>query len=394
MSKKNEREAITWGAPIVDDSFRMEDSEGRAIFDIPCNLIQKVQSTKTDVIIEMKADEDSEQVMLSEIKIAVPTTCKLEASLTGKSKPDTIAQLLKKNMGDMSKTHGSHVVSFEDVSLVAPRGTFTIKVYTQGIELTKTSAGGSAEWFINKKSISTIFLLDDMKSGIDKSKWLCVTLKTPIKQGTTAFNCIVIELDGLKPKSWDLKLTEELKNAKGASGKSLVSETMEDVSAKVIPQVIQAATGVTILVSSKKFAPLACTSTSGREGFLYTIPNCWLFVPQPASLIRFSNIKKVEFEGVIEKANFVFMNVIPKEGQKVKFSFANAIVDTPEGPQVRTDMMAAFAREKGIEVTGDVAAKRDEVDSYDSDYSEEASDNEKRRRSKKDKKEKRAKHDD
>eukprot|EP01060_Flectonema_neradi_P022067 TRINITY_DN3026_c2_g1_i2.p1 TRINITY_DN3026_c2_g1~~TRINITY_DN3026_c2_g1_i2.p1 ORF type:complete len:390 (+),score=72.25 TRINITY_DN3026_c2_g1_i2:88-1257(+) len=387
MSKKNERDAITWGAPVIDDSFRLEDGEGRAILDLPCNMIQKVQSTKTDVIIDMKCDEESEHPLLSEIKFAVPTTCKLETKLTGKSKPDTVVQMIKKNMGD-SQNHGKLVVEFEDVEVVAPRGTFKLKVFTQGIELLKTSTGGSAEWFLSKKSISTIFLLDDVKSGIEKSKWLCIALKTPIKQGSTNFNCIVLELDGQRPGSWDLELTPELKDVKGASGKNLVSETMEDVPAKVIPQVIQAATGVTILVASKKFEPLACTSSSGREGYLYTIPNCWLFVPQPASLIRFSNIKKVEFEGVLEKANFVFINIIPKDGQKVKYSYANVIVDTPSGPQSQTDMLAEFAREKGIQVSGDVPEKKDDSDSFDSDYSDEQPEKRKKK-SQKDKRRKR-----
>ena len=295
-----------WGSAKFEGNILRFEVENQPDFEIPLSSVSNCTPGKNEVAIALHQYDDA-PISLMEMRFHVPDP--------DNSSVDMFCEKVM-SRADVIRTTGDAIATFQEVSLVQPRGRYDIKLFSTFLQL----HGKSFDYKIAYSTILRLFLLPHK----DRHVFFVVALDPPIKQGQTRYHFLVCNFDkDQELTNFEVNLPEEDFKSK-YDGK--LSKEMSGPEFEVFSRVFKA------LVSKKLTIPgnfkaavfgsqfLSCSYKAG-VGFLYPLERGFMFVPKPPIYIRFEEIVSVNFarsqQGFVKSFDF---EIDTKGGSSYNFS--------------------------------------------------------------------------
>mmetsp|Transcript_20340 Transcript_20340/g.45211 ORF Transcript_20340/g.45211 Transcript_20340/m.45211 type:complete len:435 (+) Transcript_20340:3-1307(+) len=199
------------------------------------------------------------------------------------------------------------IARFTDITLVLPRGKFEMQLFGTSLRMHGKSASHSVEY----GQVRRAFLLPKPDG---KSVAFVLILNPPLLQGKTEYSQLVMPLETNRPVSI---VTAGDKN-------NDLQAKEEGELAEVLPRVFKSLSGhgavgpTAGIASSNGFHCVNCAHKT-FEGHLYFLEDSLLFVNRPCCVIRYKDIKEVEFQRIDSGRTFDLV-AVTKLGFENQFS--------------------------------------------------------------------------
>lgn len=225
-------------------------------------------------------------------------------------------QIRKKAKIDESM--GELICTIESLSLVVPRGKYTIDLHKVNMRL----HGSTFNYKILYKNIVKAFLLP-MNNDIHYS--IVLGFSKPLRQGNTIYPYIIFQFKKVKKLELEMKATQEILQEVNKNLKPVYSGPAYEVVAKLFKMII----GVNIIIpgsfrTTSGHSSLKC-NVGNQEGYLFMMNKSMIFIKKPVIYIRLGDVARVEFQrvsGGINMRGFDF-EVILRSGISTIFSGAD-----------------------------------------------------------------------
>ncbi|CAA7262281.1 unnamed protein product [Cyclocybe aegerita] len=296
---------------------------------------------------------------LTEIRFYVPgniTKLKGPSSDAGSNKSDNeeeeeinAAQVFHDTIKDRAKigqVHGDLILSFEEVLVLTPRGRYDMDMFPTFLRL----RGKTYDYKILYQSIARLFLLpkDDLHV------LFILGLSTPIRQGQTHYQYLVMQFSREEEITAELNLTEE-----EIAKYDKLKKNYEDPTYEVVSSVFRGLAGKKIIGSGSFQAldghPGLKANLKAVQGDLFMLERYLFFVSKSPLLIDLNDIYQAVFSrvgaGSGAAAGRTFdLKIITKNGPEHTFTSIN------KGEHEATE---AYLRDKRVKVKNEMVPDAD-----------------------------------
>ncbi|PFH51256.1 hypothetical protein AMATHDRAFT_59569 [Amanita thiersii Skay4041] len=318
-----------------DLAFMVSD---KTAFELPLRHVANSNiAGRTEVSLEFTTPSSSKSASkglgdeMVEIRFHVPgthTKLKAGASDAGSQHSDmeeeevSAAQVFHdmiKDKAEISQVTGDLILSFEEVLVLTPRGRYDMDMFPEFLRL----RGKTYDYKIMYSSISRLFLLpkDDLHV------LFILGLNTPIRQGQTRYQYLVMQFSREEEITAELNMSEEdiLKYDR-------LKKNYEDPTFEVVSGVFRALARKKIIgagsFSSRDGHPGIKANLKAIQGDLFMLEKYIFFVSKQPTLIELSEIHQVVFSRVgasmgAAAARTFDLKIVIKGGQEYNFTSIN-----------------------------------------------------------------------
>ena len=182
------------------------------------------------------------------------------------------------------------------MQMLVPRGKYSFNVYNNYLKL----HGKTHDYKILFKDINRAFLLPKPDGA---HMVYIISLKTPLRQGQTTHNYVVIQFKKDREEKLSINLSpEEIKEKYGDDLTQEIEGTLYDVLSRLFKTMIKVSIIVPSGFKSDKGAEAVKCSVRANDGFLYPLNKSFLFIHKPVYYIRHEEIVYLEFNRITECA--------------------------------------------------------------------------------------------
>ncbi|GJE99834.1 structure-specific recognition protein-domain-containing protein [Phanerochaete sordida] len=267
---------------------------------------------------------------LTEIRFYVPGTHTKEArgSDAGSQKSDdeeeeiSAAQAFHdaiKERAEIGQVTGDIILSFEEVLVLTPRGRYDVDMFRDFLRL----RGKTYDYKILYTTIAKLFLLpkDDMHV------LFILGLSTPIRQGQTRYQYLVMQFSRDEESTAELNMPEE-----EVEKYDRLKKTYDEPTFEVVSSVFRALSGRKIIgagqFQSRDGHPAVKANLKAVQGDLFLLEKYIFFVSKTPTLVELSDIHQVVFSrlgagsGAVAARTFD-LKVVTKSGPEFTFTSIN-----------------------------------------------------------------------
>ncbi|KAF8965979.1 structure-specific recognition protein-domain-containing protein [Flammula alnicola] len=295
---------------------------------------------------------------LTEIRFYVPgTLTKLKGSDAGSQKSDneddeeeiSAAQVFHdtiKEKAEIGQVTGDLILSFEEVLVLTPRGRYDMDMFPDFLRL----RGKTYDYKVLYQSIAKLFLLPKD----DQHVLFILGLSTPIRQGQTLYQYLVMQFTREEEITAELNMSEE-----DLAKYDKLKKNYEDPTYEVVSSVFRALAGKKIIGSgsfqSREGHPGFKANLKAIQGDLFMLERYIFFVSKQPLLIELSDIHQVVFSrvgaGSGAAAGRTFdIKIVSKTGPEHTFTSIN---------KEEHEVTEAYLRDKKIRVKNEMVPDAD-----------------------------------
>ncbi|KZT67257.1 SSrecog-domain-containing protein [Daedalea quercina L-15889] len=303
-------------------------------FELPLSQVANSNiAGRTEVSLEFATPSGSKKSKsapdeMAEIRFYVPGTVNRDhGSDAGSQKSDdeeevSAAQAFHdfiKEKAEIGQVAGDIILSFEEVLVLTPRGRYDVDMFPEFLRL----RGKTYDYKIIYASISRLFLLPKD----DQHVLFILGLSTPIRQGQTRYQYLVMQFSREEEITAELNMTEE-----EVAKYDRLKKNYEDPTFEVVSSVFRALSGKKIIGSgsftSHAGHPGIKANLKAVQGDLFLLEKYIFFVSKQPTLIELSDIHQVVFSrlgaGLGATAARTFdLKIVTKSGPEYTFTSIN-----------------------------------------------------------------------
>ncbi|PSS35373.1 hypothetical protein PHLCEN_2v1668 [Hermanssonia centrifuga] len=337
----------------------------KTAFELPLiNVANSNIAGRTEVSLEFAVPADKKSSRhapdeLTEIRFYVPGTHAKEArgSDAGIQKSDqedegegediSAAQAFHdavKDKAEIGQVAGDVILSFEEVLVLTPRGRYDVDMFPEFLRL----RGKTYDYKILYTSISRLFLLPKD----DQHVLFILGLSTPIRQGQTRYQYLVMQFSRDEESTAELNMTEE-----EVAKYDRLKKSYDDPTFEVVSGVFRALSGRKIIGAgsfqsdrSRDGHPGIKANLKAVQGDLFMLEKYIFFVSKQPTLIELSDIHQVVFSrlgaGLGATAARTFdLKIVTKTGPEYTFTSIN---------KEEHEVTEAYLKEKKVKVKNEM----------------------------------------
>ncbi|KAH7885252.1 SSrecog-domain-containing protein [Phlebopus sp. FC_14] len=328
-----------WGVTDIQGQDLAFLVSNKTSFELPLNQVANSNiAGRTEVSLEFapsgpagkKASRNAPDEMV-EIRFYVPGThTRVRGSDAGSQKSDaeedgeevSAAQAFHdaiKDKADIGQVSGDLVLSFEEVLVLTPRGRYDVDMFLEFLRL----RGKTYDYKILYSSISRLFLLPKD----DQHVLFILGLSTPIRQGQTRYQYLVMQFAREEETTAELNMAEE-----EISKYDRLKKNYEDPTFEVVSGVFRALSKKKIIGSgafqSRDGHPGIKANLKAVQGDLFMLEKYIFFVSKQPTLIELSDIHQCVFSRVgasmgANAARTFDLKIVTKSGPEYTFTSIN-----------------------------------------------------------------------
>ncbi|TEB20664.1 SSrecog-domain-containing protein [Coprinellus micaceus] len=355
-----------WNWGVAD--FRGQDLaflvSDRTAFELPLdNVANSNIAGRTEVSLEFANLAGSSKGKLAgdemvEIRFHVPgAASKAKDSDAGSQKSDneneeeeiSAAQAFHETIKDranIGQITGNMILSFEEVLVLTPRGRYDMDMFPEFLRL----RGKTYDYKILFSSINRLFLLPKD----DQHVLFILGLSTPIRQGQTRYQYLVMQFTREEEITAELNMTEE-----DLEKYDKLKKNYEDPTYEVVSSVFRALSRKKIIgagsFQSRDGHPGIKANLKAVQGDLFMLEKYIFFVSKQPTLIEIQDIHQVVFSRVgasmgAAAARTFDLKIIPKNGADLNFSSIN---------KEEHEVTEAYLKDKKVRVKNEMVPDAD-----------------------------------
>ncbi|KZT09245.1 SSrecog-domain-containing protein [Laetiporus sulphureus 93-53] len=246
-----------------------------------------------------------------------------------------------KDKAEIGQVAGDLILSFEEVLVLTPRGRYDVDMFPEFLRL----RGKTYDYKILYNSISRLFLLPKD----DQHVLFILGLSTPIRQGQTRYQYLVMQFSREEEITAELNMSEE-----EVAKYDRLKKNYEDPTFEVVSGVFRALSGRKIIgagsFQSHDGHPGIKANLKAVQGDLFLLEKYIFFVSKQPTLIELSDIHQVVFSrlgaGMGATAARTFdLKIVTKSGPEYTFTSINK--EEHEGTE-------AYLKEKKVKVKNEM----------------------------------------
>ncbi|KAH9841764.1 SSrecog-domain-containing protein [Rhodofomes roseus] len=347
-----------WNWGVTD--FQGEDLaflvSNKASFELPLSEVANSNiAGRTEVSLEFTTPSGSKKSKgapdeMVEIRFYVPGTVNRDrGSDAGSQKSDdeeevSAAQAFHdaiKEKAEIGQVAGDIILSFEEVLVLTPRGRYDVDMFPDFLRL----RGKTYDYKIMYNSISRLFLLPKD----DQHVLFILGLSTPIRQGQTRYQYLVMQFSREEEITAELNMSEE-----EVAQYDRLKKNYEDPTFEVVSGVFRALSKKKIIgagsFTSHAGHPGIKANLKAVQGDLFLLEKYVFFVSKQPTLVELSDIHQVVFSrlgaGLGATAARTFdVKIVTKSGPEYTFTSINK--EEHEGTE-------AYLKEKKVKVKNEM----------------------------------------
>ncbi|KAF7795395.1 hypothetical protein EIP86_006553 [Pleurotus ostreatoroseus] len=331
----------------------------KTAFELPlANVANSNIAGRTEVSLEFAVPADKKASRhgpdeLTEIRFYVPGThTKDRGSDAGSQKSDdedegeeiSAAQAFHdavKEKAEIGQVAGDVILSFEEVLVLTPRGRYDVDMFPEFLRL----RGKTYDYKILYTSISRLFLLPKD----DQHVLFILGLSTPIRQGQTRYQYLVMQFSRDEESTAELNMTEE-----EVAKYDRLKKSYDDPTFEVVSSVFRALSGRKIIgagnFQSRDGHPGIKANLKAVQGDLFMLEKYIFFVSKQPTLVELSDIHQVVFSrlgaGMGATAARTFdIKIVTKSGPEYTFTSIN---------KEEHEVTEAYLKEKKVKVKNEM----------------------------------------
>ncbi|KIJ62610.1 hypothetical protein HYDPIDRAFT_30210 [Hydnomerulius pinastri MD-312] len=336
-------------------------------FELPLNQVANSNiAGRTEVSLEFapsgsgskKASRSAPDEMV-EIRFYVPgTQAKIRGSDAGSQKSDaeeedgeevSAAQAFHdaiKDKADIGQVSGDLVLSFEEVLVLTPRGRYDVDMFLDFLRL----RGKTYDYKILYSSIARLFLLPKD----DQHVLFILGLSTPIRQGQTRYQYLVMQFAREEETTAELNMAEE-----EIAKYDRLKKNYEDPTFEVVSGVFRALSKKKIIGSgtfqSRDGHPGIKANLKAVQGDLFMLEKYIFFVSKQPTLVELSDIHQCVFSRVgasmgASAARTFDLKIVTKSGPEYTFTSINKEEHEP---------VETYLKDKKVKIKNEMVAEVD-----------------------------------
>jgi structure-specific recognition protein 1 len=356
-----------WGVTDIQGRDLVFLVSNKTAFELPLNQVANSNiAGRTEVSLEFvpsssggkKASRNAPDEMV-EIRFYVPGThTKLRGSEAGSQKSDaededgeevSAAQAFHdaiKDKAEIGQVSGDLVLSFEEVLVLTPRGRYDVDMFLDFLRL----RGKTYDYKILYSSISRLFLLPKD----DQHVLFILGLSTPIRQGQTRYQYLVMQFAREEETTAELNMAEE-----EIANYDRLKKNYEDPTFEVVSGVFRALSKKKIIGSgtfqSRDGHPGIKANLKAVQGDLFMLEKYIFFVSKQPTLVELSDIHQCVFSRVgasmgASAARTFDLKIVTKSGPEYTFTSINKEEHEP---------VETFLKDKKVKIKNEMVADVD-----------------------------------
>ncbi|KAG9315740.1 SSrecog-domain-containing protein [Chiua virens] len=356
-----------WGVTDIQGQDLAFLVSNKTAFELPLKQVANSNiAGRTEVSLEFassssggkKASRNAPDEMV-EIRFYVPgTQPKLRDSDAGSQKSDaedeegeevSAAQAFHdaiKDKAEIGQVSGDLVLSFEEVLVLTPRGRYDVDMFLDFLRL----RGKTYDYKILYSSISRLFLLPKD----DQHVLFILGLSTPIRQGQTRYQYLVMQFAREEETTAELNMSEE-----EIANYDRLKKNYEDPTFEVVSGVFRALSKKKIIGSgtfqSRDGHPGIKANLKAVQGDLFMLEKYIFFVSKQPTLVELSDIHQCVFSRVgasmgASAARTFDLKIVTKSGPEYTFTSINKEEHEP---------VETFLKEKKVKIKNEMVADVD-----------------------------------
>lgn len=284
-----------WGDAILDNESLQFRTDDRPLFNVSLPDVTQVQHGKDDVLLEFLPDTQGGAVgedALCEMTFHVPRDNTRypgdEETPPAKVFLDAVSAFTSDAVDDSTDP----VVTFDSVAVLAPRGRFTIELYSNHLKL----GGPNQDYRIQYEAVQRIFVLPKPNSP---HTMVVAALDPPIRKGQTHYAHVLLHFPTDEEMTANLEMTPEQLTAKNEKNRGKLTEQMTGGSWEVFAKVLRGLSGAKLTrpsqFRSQDEAFAVRCSYKADDGYLYPLEKAFFYVHKPPLLLLHDDVEQVEF---------------------------------------------------------------------------------------------------
>ncbi|KAH0832094.1 SSrecog-domain-containing protein [Lanmaoa asiatica] len=356
-----------WGVTDIQGQDLAFLVSNKTAFELPLKQVANSNiAGRTEVSLEFvssssggkKASRNAPDEMV-EIRFYVPGThTKLRGSEAGSQKSDaededgeevSAAQAFHdaiKDKAEIGQVSGDLVLSFEEVLVLTPRGRYDVDMFLDFLRL----RGKTYDYKILYSSISRLFLLPKD----DQHVLFILGLSTPIRQGQTRYQYLVMQFAREEETTAELNMSEE-----EIVKYDRLKKNYEDPTFEVVSGVFRALSKKKIIGSgtfqSRDGHPGIKANLKAVQGDLFMLEKYIFFVSKQPTLVELSDIHQCVFSRVgasmgASAARTFDFKIVTKSGPEYTFTSINKEEHEP---------VETFLKDKKVKIKNEMVADVD-----------------------------------
>eukprot|EP00899_Mesostigma_viride_P010265 jgi/Mesvir1/1923/Mv22952-RA.1 len=289
-----------WGEAAIDGSMLAFNVPGRKnvlerAFEVPLGDVSHASlQNKNEVMLQMHVDDTSNQkTSLVEMSFYVPDTNKRyapeedapEGTSAAKEFLDRVLQ-----RADVGEVGGEAVATFDEVSVMVPRGRYLVELHTSFLQLT----GQNNDFKIQYASILRLFLLP--KPNLPHTL-VVASLDPPIRKGQTLYPHLLFQFPNEEETEVSLNMSAATLEAKYADTKLALHQSGR--THEIFARILKALSGAKLskpssFRSAHDGVAIRCSYRT-EEGYLYPLERAFFGVHKPPVMIPYEDVESIEF---------------------------------------------------------------------------------------------------
>jgi len=255
-------------------------------FEIPLSYVQHCQAQKNEVTLEFALNEDA-SVNLSELRFHIPSSEQQGGEDVDPAEAFKEQVVKKANIGTTST--GAPIVIFREITSLAPRGRYDIKMYPTFIHL----HGKTFDYKIPASTVMRLFLLPHKDQ---RQMFFCVNLDPPIKQGQTRYHYLIFSFMQEDELELELPFSEEELKEKydGELEKEMQGPTFQLLS-KMMKVLVKRKITVPGSFIGHSTTPAVSCSYKAASGFIYPLERGMIFIYKPPIFVKYEDVQSINF---------------------------------------------------------------------------------------------------
>lgn len=297
LTLKREEPALTgrnWGKPDIVGGTLVFTVAGKPAFRVPLKDVGQVSQGRDEVTLEFPVDDtggDREDALVG-MSFHVPRDGTQYAADDDTTSTKVFYDAVMEHT-DANTATGDAVAAFDNVTVLAPRGRFTVELYLSSLKL----EGQAQDFRVQYDSITRLLVLP--KSNTPHTV-VVISVDPPIRKGQTFYAHLLCQFGSDEDSAFDLDITDEQLAAKNKDSKHELTREQDGPTYDVFTRVLRGLSN-SKLVKPGKFRTadtlgyaLRC-SYKADEGFLYPLERAFFYIHKPPMLLPHDEIAGIEF---------------------------------------------------------------------------------------------------
>ncbi|CAG9464626.1 unnamed protein product [Pedinophyceae sp. YPF-701] len=288
-----------WGALKIDGASLRYHVDDKLAIALNLPDVSQVQlNNKTDVMVEFPQDDTAgNDDALMDMTFFIPATNEDlgDPADMDEDGPAKVVYSSVKEIADIDEGEANAVASFGEVSVIVPRGKFTVEMHMGLIKL----LGQAQDFVIRYNSIARCFVLPKAQTP---HTIVAISLDPPIRKGQTYYQHILLQFPSDEEVEVpELNLTPEQFEQKNKKCGGKLEKSYSGLAFDVFAKLMRGLAGAK-LTRPGKFrtaqddAYAVRCSYKADDGYLYPLERAFFYVHKPPMLIPHDDISSVMFE--------------------------------------------------------------------------------------------------